>query len=86
MIGINFESHFTWSERIPITPFSVGSLRLKLGIASTGIIFNFGNFLYRANSAMLINVAKSLTIIAFIQSEEAAKTALSYFLSQEIVS
>ena len=59
---------------------------MKLGIASRGMIFNFGRFFDLATSAIPSNVAKSFTTIALIQSEPAARTERSYFFSHEIIS
>ena len=67
-------------------PDSLGRVSLNLGIASSGMIFNFGSFLFLATSAMPSKVAKSFTTNALIQSELTARTERSYFLSQEIIS
>ncbi len=69
-----------------MTPDSFGRVSLNFGIASRGIIFNFGSFLDLATSAIPSNVAKSFTTNAFIQSELTARTERSYFLSHEIIS
>ena len=79
-------AHLTKSDKTPIIPDSLGIESLNLGIASSGIIFNFGSFLLRATSAIPSNVAKSFTTNALIQSELTARTERSYFLSQEIIS
>ncbi len=76
----------TKSDKTPIIPDSLGKVSLNFGIASRGMIFNFGSFLVRATSAIPSSVAKSFTTNALIQSELTARTARSYFLSHEIIS
>ena len=50
------------------------------------MILSFGNFLSVTNSAREIRDSKSFTTTAFIQLEQTASDARSYFLSQESIS
>ena len=79
----NLLSHFTKSESIPIILESLDAVVVNFGIASSVIIFNFGNFLERTKSAKLSRVVKSFTIIALNKSELTASAARSYSLSQD---
>ena len=82
----NLPSHLMKSDIIPMILESLGGEIVNLGIASRGIIFNFGNFLERTKSARFRRVVKSLTTIALIISELTANAARSYSLSHDSIS
>ncbi len=67
------------ADELPPTPD-------KLRTASSGMILNLGRFCERAASDMPRSVSKSCTTMAFIQSEPAAITGLSYAGSHDIIS